>query len=61
MLRKDAFEFLKSFPAFRSLDNASLRKLVNCLVLKFYPGGTLILSQHESPGQVFYMIKQGGS
>ena len=60
MLRKDAVEFLKSFPAFRSLDNASLRKLANCLLMKFYPGGTLILSQHEPPGQVFHLIKQGG-
>lgn len=60
MLKKDAFDFLKSFPSFRSLDNASLEKLVNYFILKFYPGGTLILKQHEPPDQLFHMVKQGG-
>jgi CBS domain-containing protein len=60
MLRKDAIEFLKTFPASRALDNASLRELVNHLVIKFFPSGTLILKQHEPSAQVFHMIKKGG-
>ncbi len=60
MLKEDAFEFLKSLPASRSLDNTSLRNLVDHLAMKFYPAGALILSQHEPPSPTFHMIKQGG-
>ncbi|MDH4232363.1 MAG: CBS domain-containing protein, partial [Nitrospirota bacterium] len=60
MLNEDVLEFLKGLPVSRALDNAHLKKLVNFLVMKFYPAGTLILNQHDPPGQVFRIIKQGG-
>lgn len=60
MLRNDAFEFLKSLSAYSSLEDASLQKLVDCLVMKFYPNGTIILRQQDPPSQIVHMIRQGG-
>ncbi len=56
---KSAAIFLKNHHPFKQLDDQSLAKLVRSLTMKFYPVGTLILSQGEKPSGSLYIIKEG--
>jgi CBS domain-containing protein len=51
--------FFKRVPPFQSLDDADLQSVAKSLSLEFYPKGTVILKQNESPGDSLRIIKKG--
>lgn len=59
MLRKNAVGFLKNLPPFSLLDEQSLGRLADHLVMEPYPAGTLILTQGDPKSRGLYIIREG--
>ncbi|MBI5074635.1 MAG: cyclic nucleotide-binding/CBS domain-containing protein [Nitrospirae bacterium] len=60
MLSKDAALFLKKHPPFSLLDDHTLGRLVESLIMELYPAGTLILKQGDQQTRGLHIIKEGG-
>jgi len=59
MLRKEAAGFLKNLQPFSLLDEDSLGRLIDRLIMELYPDGTPILTQGDPTSRGLYIIREG--
>jgi CBS domain-containing protein len=60
LILEDVVTFLSKAAPFNSLSDDELRMVAGVLSVEFYPKGTVILKQNDTPGEYLRIIKKGG-